>query len=110
LTLSSGALALSIGFLDKVVDLDRAFDTSLLVASWALWGLSLAAVLMSHYFSALALRKTIEQVDTGQIYQGPPGGKLDTAIKVLNAAGGLAFLGGLATMLAFALANVSLRS
>lgn len=95
LTLSSGALALSLTFIKQLAV--QGPPTWPLLAAWISWGLSLTAVLASHYFSGLALTSAIEHIAT----PGGVGGGSNTATKVLNALGGLLFLGGLACFIGF---------
>ena len=106
LALSGGALGLSLTFFDRLIGPDAATSIWLLWASWIAWAASLALVLISHYFSTLAMRTAIGQVDSGTINQGPPGGVYDRLIQTMNPAGGILFLAGVVTMIAFAIANL----
>src|SRR4051812_17758561 len=56
LTLSGGALGVSIAFVKDIVGKD-AHHSYYLTAAWLLWGVSCAAVLLSYYSSAVAHRK-----------------------------------------------------
>jgi hypothetical protein len=73
-----------------------------LLASWILWGLSVTSVLVSFFFSQLALRKAVEQLDNGK----NPGNYYDNVTKYLNALGGLCFFGGVISMVIFAAKNM----
>ena len=104
LTLSGGALGLSLTFVDRLIG-PSGSATGLLYASWILWTLSLSIMLSSHYMSTLAMRKAITQVDKGKIYDEKPGGAYDVVIKVLNPIGAVSFLAGVITMVCFVSAN-----
>jgi hypothetical protein len=104
LTLSGGALGLSLTFVAKFTGQGRS-ATVFLSSAWVIWAVSLICVLASHYFSTLAMRKAIEQLDKGLIYEETPGGGHDRAIRVLNGVGGLLFVLGVAAILIFAVSN-----
>lgn len=106
LALSGGALGLSLTFVDRLIGPGTASRVELLWVSWIAWAASLAVMLLSHYFSTLAMRKAITQLDEGTIFQETPGGAYDSVIKIMNPAGGVLFLVGVATMIVFAIANV----
>jgi hypothetical protein len=106
LSLAGGALGVSFAFVRQFVGEGVASRPGALLVAWACWIASLAVVLLSHYFSTLAIRKAIEQVDAGTIAGERPGGKFDTAVTVLNAAGGLLFIAGLFAITFFVQANL----
>ena len=56
--------------------------------AWGLWIVSLAFLLGSHYFSARAMDRAIEQMYTGERSDG---GGLDKVTGLLNLSGGIAF-------------------
>ena len=102
LALSGGALGLSITFVDKFIGDAVSSGNGLLLASWILWALSLSCILVSHYLSALSMRKALHQLDAGLIRDEHPGGWFDGATAVLNPIGGALFLTGVVTMILFA--------
>ena len=65
---------------------------------------SLTLLLLSHYFSTLAIRRTIHQVDARTIDFEHPGGWFDVAVLVLNPTGAALFIAGaiLAGLVVFA--------
>jgi len=106
LTLSGGALGVTISFVKDVIGDHAAKDTPLMLISWCCWGLSLLCVLFSHYFSQLALRKTIQQLDAGTLAHETPGGWMDRVTSTLNAGSGLFFLVGTFFFVFFAHSNL----
>ncbi len=53
--LSGGALALTVGFIEKIVDLSKIKDLSLLYFSWIYFSASLITILISHRTSLLSI-------------------------------------------------------
>ena len=106
LSLSGGALAVSLVFLKDVIGTRELISRDLLLSSWILWVLSILGVLASHFFSQRALITAVSQVDAGTIHKEPPGG-LSTKLTIgLNLLSGLTFLGGTFAMLRFVLDNM----
>lgn len=103
LTLSSGALAVSIAFLR-----DIAPDPScvaLVVVAWILLGLSLASTLLSHATSQKALLYSRKKLDEGKPDLSRGGG-WGTATSILNGASGVTFLIGALLLIVFAIINL----
>jgi hypothetical protein len=67
--LSGGALGLSFTFLKDVANGQASSHTTLLLAAWGCWGLSVAFTLTSIYTGVRALRETVRQIDRGTIYE-----------------------------------------
>ena len=59
--LSSGALTLSVGFIEKIVDLSKIKDLTLLYLSWGLFSASLISILISHRTSLLSIDLEIKE-------------------------------------------------
>lgn len=116
LALSGGALGLSFTFTKDIIDLTTATGTTWLLVAWFLWGLSSTAVLFSYYFSQLALREAVKQVDlilvsyqenpNHQITQDDLGRPHDGITSFLNAFGGILFLLGLMSIVSFVATNL----
>lgn len=106
LTLSGGALGISFAFVSNFLDKSKIICSGWLITAWISWGVSVTAVLFSFFFSILALRKAIKQVDNRTIREERPGGSFDTITAVLNAAGGLLFLVGVISIITFVIANM----
>ncbi len=106
LSLSGGALGISFAFVDKFLGGDVVNDPNCLVSAWFCWGLSVAVVLASHFFSQRALRKAIGQVDANEIYIRTPGGVLSWITDICNTFGGVLFIAGLVMMILFVSANI----
>lgn len=77
--LSAGALTLSIGFIEKIVSLEKASYNWLLITSWILLALTLLLNLASHLISVGNSTKAREEMDSGMEY-----GKLITKIYCRN--------------------------
>jgi len=106
MALSSGALGVSFAFVDKIVRPGSPVAMSYIAAAWFCWVGSLTLVLVSHYFSALAMRKTVKQIDTDVLHKQHPGGWYDYAIVVLNPLGAASFVAGAILAGLFVLENV----
>jgi len=105
-TLSGGALAVSFAFVHQFIGNRTPIWISTLIGAWTCWVVSLACILISHYFSATAMRKAIEQVDVGAIRTQHIGGWFDAAIKWSNILAGLFFLIGAILTIVFVVINM----
>jgi hypothetical protein len=94
LSLSGGALGLSIAFIKDIVRTNPALGVTFALVAWGLWTLSLLAVLASFFTSKQALDLAIRQVDNEPRSDSRLGGKFDKATAVLNLIAGLSFLVG----------------
>ena len=106
ITLSAGALGLSLTFVKEIVGPANVESTQTLVIAWICWIASLAMTLFSFYCSHLALRKTMEQIDNGTINSQSPGGRWTVITNGLNALSGVAFLGGVVFIVIFVSINI----
>lgn len=104
--LSGGAIGISFAFVTDIVDPKVMVCTGVLIAAWSAWAVSLICVLLSYFFSGQALRRTIQQIDKGTLYDEPPGGLFDVATSWLNMGGGLLFVLGLLFMIVFVNSNL----
>ena len=97
MTLSGGALGVSFAFVNTFLENQPAQALWSLGSAWAVWVLSVACVLYSHYMSAGAFHRAIEYCDTGQHRSavGPENWR-DKAVQWLNALAGFAFVVGAA--------------
>ena len=73
LSLSGGALGISFAFIKDYLGENPIKDQSFLMSAWICWGLSVTIILISYYFSILALNKAVDQVDTNTIDRERPG-------------------------------------
>jgi hypothetical protein len=94
IALSGGALGISFAFVEKIIGTNHPVSIGSLMMAWGSWVLSLASVLLSHYFSALAMRHALVQHDSGRLPEERVGGAYDRLIPFLNAGGAIAFLVG----------------
>jgi hypothetical protein len=106
MALSGGALGVSFAFVEKFLGGQPGAAVVALEVAWAAWVLSLAAVLTSHYLSAVAMRRLLERVDAGEWASLPKRSRLDTGIIVLNALGGAAFIAGAISAGVFVVCNL----
>jgi len=106
LSLSGGALGISFAFVKDFVGDDPMIVTGYLLGAWIVWALSVTCVLSSYYFSQQALRKTITQIDAGEIYSEIAVGAFNKLTAFLNAAGGILFLIGVILIVIFAFFNL----
>ena len=104
LSLSGGALGLSMAFLDKIAA-EEAVSSQCLLAAWVLWTASLLLVLFSHFFSHQGLSRALFILDSGAEADVTRGMAVRFT-KWCNALGGLAFLAGVCFMVAFAYLNI----
>ena len=94
IALSGGALGVTFAFAERIIGTTTQVRMAALEAAWISWVVSLASVLLSHYFSAIAMRHALKQYDAGKLPGERVGGVYDVIILVLNAFGGVAFLVG----------------
>lgn len=106
LTLSGGALGITIAFIKDIVGNDPVINSNLIFYAWLLWGISISAILLSFYFSILAMRKAIDQIDEGANNIKKPGGWFDSVTGILNAVGGLFFIAGVILAAIFIRQNI----
>ena len=95
LTLSTGALALSVVFVKDIFKGNLESTSSFLHLAWACWILSVTLSLISFFISQLAYSKALSQIDDDLIYKEKPGGKYTGMIFRLNTLNGLVFLLGM---------------
>lgn len=65
--ISSGALGLSITFIEKIVNLEHATYKGLLILGWVFLTITLFGSLLSHFFSRKYSEKTIDDIDNPDI-------------------------------------------
>ena len=106
LSLSGGALAISLVFLKDVVGTKQLLHSGCLLAAWILWALSIALVLTSYFTSAQALRRALTDTDEKAIYITLAQSHWATATKVLNALAGICFLVGVLLLVTFVSFNL----
>jgi len=104
MTLSGGAIGLSFAFLKNIGSLEH---TAFLLLAWTFWGVSITSVVFSHYFSHLAMRHALKDLNHDKLNFNHPGGCWDSFINFLNPFGGILFLAGLVTLLFFVSYNVN---
>ena len=107
ITLSGGALGLTITFIKDIVNTDKIYCITLLISSWIAWIVSLMSLLAALYFAQFAYRKTIKQLDEKTIYNETPGGCYTKIIHFCNAVGGIGFIFGVVAIAIFVYKNLS---
>jgi len=101
-TLSGGALGLSVVFVRQIAGTDPSL-TWLLGAAWVLWIASITCVLVSHYYSARAMENAVKQLDAKEEVTG---GKFDTSTRWLNTGALWCFVVAAALAAVFVLVNL----
>tara|TARA_R110001583_G_scaffold89547_1_gene230886 strand:- start:1289 stop:1678 length:390 start_codon:yes stop_codon:yes gene_type:complete len=105
ISLSGGALGISLVFYKEVIGDQIAVNPELLICSWGVWAASIAAVVISYFFSRIALRKTIEQTDDSN-FSGSVGGWAATLTSYANAVSGILFVVGISIFISFTSQNI----
>lgn len=103
MTLSGGALSVSLLLLDRISRDDLQNGWWLLVA-WSLWAVSLASSLFSHWCSIQALRNAVNEFDH-EPHKTKLGGWMSAITGSLNLISGCGFVLGVIAFLFFVGAN-----
>ena len=106
LTLSGGALGISIVFLRDIIGSEIICHPIFITLSWIFWGISIAVILASYLTSSYSMKKAIEQVDLGKINEEYAGGNWAKTTQVLNIIGGIFFFLGIILFSIFAFINM----
>ena len=106
IALSGGAIGVSLVFLRDVIKQSVKTSHPLMLAAWIAWGLSIATVVASYFFSKKALDTAIDQVDAGEIRREKAGKSYSTVVSVLNPIGGGLFFAGVVLMAIFVYSNL----
>ncbi|MBN4079518.1 hypothetical protein JYT26_02645 [Beggiatoa alba] len=106
LTLSGGALALSITFLKDIIGSNEISYPLLLLIAWGLFVLSLTSILSEILFGINAHKKAIKQVDNGTIHNEKVGGKSSYWSSVAHWAASISLVLGLLFISAFTFFNI----
>jgi hypothetical protein len=106
MTLSGGALGISMTFLKDFVLQAGIQEGKYLIIAWIFWGLSIICTLSSFYSSTLAFRKAIRQTDENKIYSELQGGCFQWITNLLNASSGICFFLGVISFTVFAFYNI----
>lgn len=117
ITLSGGALGLTVTFVKDVVGPGQIVCASWLLAAWVLWSVSLTSILAAYYFGQLAYRRAIEQFDARlqsdsdeTVDKEKFGGVYTDVVNALNKIGATAFVLGLAAIIVFTFMNLESRN
>ena len=106
ITLSGGAFAVTFAFIDNFIEGEPVL-VWVLISCWILWGISILLSLSSYYFSTLAFRKAIEEIDEEKDFDEiDPGGYYATILKFLNPAALASFALGLILIAIFVNKNI----
>jgi hypothetical protein len=106
ITLSGGALALSITFLKDIVTLNNIVYPLLLISAWGLFVISLSCILGEILFGIKAYKKAIKQIDDGTIYDEKVGGKASSISNYLQLSAAITLIAGLLLISLFAFLNI----
>ena len=106
ITLSGGALALSITFLKDIIKVDNIVSSWLLLSAWGLFVVSLTCILGEILFGIKAFKKAIKQIDDGTIYGERVGGKSSAVTNVLQISASVTLIIGLVLISVFVYFNM----
>lgn len=110
ITLSGGALALSLTFLKDIIKETPIRSPNYLILSWGLFIISLTCVLGSLLFGIAAHKKAIKQVDAGTIYTEQPGGIFSKLTTFLHYTGTAFLIAGLVFITIFIYSNMEVTN
>ncbi|MEE8057593.1 MAG: hypothetical protein V3T17_07130 [Pseudomonadales bacterium] len=105
-TLSGGALALSITFLKDIINVDDAKHIWMLITSWSLFILSLASIFGEILFGIEAYKKAVTQLDEDTIRSEKVGGLFSSLTKWFSRVAAISLVLGLLTISIFLFINV----
>lgn len=105
ITLSGGALGLTITFIKNIVPPSSSVCMNLAVSAWGAWSFSLAALLIALYFGTYAYRYAIKKLDAGELNSDNPGGPYAITTNIFNVLGGVSFLVGVVLFIIFTYMN-----
>ena len=106
ITLSGGALVLSVAFIKDIITPSAIVLKGFLALAWGSWAVSLAALLIAYYVGIRSYRHAIQTLGMSSYNQQNPGGYFATATQYFNALGCIGFLVGLIAFVYFALENI----
>ena len=109
ISLSGGALGISLVFYKEVIGGKTLNCPDLLVWSWGIWAASIAIVVVSYFLSRLALRKAIEQTDKND-FSGGVGGWAAKLTSYANALSGILFVVGISLFISFSSQNIESKA
>ena len=107
ITLSGGALGISLTFIKDVVTTPQEGTIGYLITGWIFLTLSIVATLISLLTTQESLRKAANQVLDGTIHEETPGGTLATATFWLTLFSLGAFVLGIVFLASFAISNMT---
>ena len=109
-TLSGGALALSIAFLKDILKQEEIRSCLFIILAWLALIVSLASVLGSLLFGIEAHKKAIDQVDKDLIYSNTPGGIFTKITDILHYSGAVFLVIGLVLIAIFVCNNMGVKN
>jgi len=109
MTLSGGGLGITFVFIKDFIGTNAVQRKQVLFWTWVCWGLSITFVILSFITSQKAVRRAIEQVNTGEIYSQAPGGRFAALTSVFNHLGALLFFAGLSLFVYFVYHNLGAK-
>lgn len=114
LSLASGALVLSLAFIEKIVSNPAPDTIPLLISAWGSFGFCIILTLISFIIDEKAWRKYINVLDgiyTRAIeYNNQPKNRLTTIVNVLSIIAMVGFITGVICLITFSIRNISLIS
>jgi len=101
ISLSSGALGISIVFLTNIIKENTVLCKELLFISWLFFVFTILIVLFSFISSIFSFKESINQTDDNKIYDESPGGIWNIITIILNVLSIISFITGLILLLFF---------
>jgi hypothetical protein len=107
LTITGGALGLSITFIKDIIGEGKMLHGWLLISAWASLTICLILILWSFHMGLKAYRKAQDQVDQGVIEDETPGGFFSKVLNALNSVSIFLLSIGLVCLFTFSFINLS---
>ena len=112
LTLSAGALALSLTFINQIAPHPQPATLKFIIVAWSCFGLSILSTLLSFWTSQKACDKQIKILEATFLGQGDRkklANKYSCATAILNLFSVLLFIGGIVSFAIFSAINFSVH-
>jgi len=106
ITLSGGALAISLSFIQNVIGGEKAISKIYALLAWCSWAFSLTSILLALYFATLHYGDAIRKLDKGDLDNNKAVIKYSKLIPYLNKIGTIFFMIGVFLFIIFTYKNI----